>query len=311
MNDDAIFYLLVSVTAVITVALWFRHINAIKENEQQQQQQRLRMELQREQPKSTVPLKPKEMKKAPQTEKKAFQAEEFIPEIEANDWPKGNPVTGYRVRLAFTFSYTDSEMQKSRRTVEFFEQLVFRPERKFLVGNCLTSGEERIFDMRRMAEINDATTGEVVEDVFLFVKQAWKESPAVVMGNWFEKNSAMLARKGISHILTMHGKPSTQEYEIIIKKMMIATGLPKITKEDIDDEFCITFPDKKMSGVMENIQHYEPDSWFLFTDISLAILNARGGDDKDDAFLIEKIRQLDNRLALNMKRDQHNWYDKP
>jgi hypothetical protein len=302
MNADAVFYLLVIVTGIIAAFLWLKKIDEIREKEHQQEKlQQTAPPIQQYKPPSQ--LKNKE-------NKTPTQIEEFVPEVEANEWPKGNPVTGYRVRLNLTFSYTDTEMQNSRRSVNFFEQLVFRPERKFLLGNCQTSGEERIFNMRKMTAINDAVTGEIVEDVFEFVKQRWKDSPAVVMGNWFEKNSAMLARKGISHILRMHGTPSVQEYEIIIKKMMEATNLADITTEDIDDEFQITFPDKKMSRVMENIQSHQPDSWFLFSDVALALLNARGGTDADDAFLIEKIRKLDNRLILNLERDRNNWHQK-
>lgn len=234
-------------------------------------------------------------------------SDEFVPDEDAYEWPKGEPVTYYKIKISLTFSYIDNGQQRSRRTVDFFEQLVFRPERKFLVGICRVRQEERIFSMRKMSDISDAETGEVVDDVYRYVKETWKNSPGIALGNWFDKHSNYVVLKGISHTLRMHGNPSEKEYEVVIKMASTLLGRDDIDAEAIDMACQIVFPNRMLSGLMQTIVKNVPDSWYLFSETVSDIIEARGSSKPEDQQILNDLKKFENRLITSMAVERHNW----
>ena len=135
----------------------------------------------------------------------------------------------------------------------------------------------RTFNTKKMTEVMDVDTGEIIENVRDYAERFWDESTKAKLKNWSEKNERIA--KAFLYLLRGSKRGGDADYQVLatIYSEMLDGAL--VTKSDIKWLYQDQFPttavgfQRLVGGIVKNYPNQA--AWFKENAIKLASARAR------------------------------------
>ena len=204
-------------------------------------------------------------------------SDQFGPETDAWEIPESNMVSENPCECSLLFSYTDSRGAKSRRTVDFKKHQFYGSEGSYLYGECRMRKAGRTFNTKKMTDVIDANTGELIENVRDYAQKFWADSTKAKLKVWANENERIA--KAFLYLLRGSKRGAEAEYKVLAAIYSDMLGGDKVTMSDIQWLYKDASPttavgfQRFVGGIIKN--HPDKLNWFKENAIKLALARAR------------------------------------
>lgn len=206
-----------------------------------------------------------------------YGSDQYGPLFDAYDIPESALTYEHPCECSLLFSYVDGRGGQSRRTVDFKKLQFYGNEGAFLYGKCRMRREGRTFDIQKMTDVIDITTGEVVENVIEYSENFWKESAKAKLLDWAD-NYDRLA-KAFLFLLKGNKRPSKVDYVALSMIFSDMLDGAKVTTQDIQFLYADLEPttavgfQRLVGGIIKH--HSDQVAWFKQNALRLVEARAK------------------------------------
>jgi hypothetical protein len=165
----------------------------------------------------------------------------FAPQVDAWDKPKGVFESSTPFDRSIVFNYTDGNGKKSRRIVKCKEMQNYFGDQLAIYGQCQLRQAGRTFRIDRMSDVIDAETGEVIDDLPIFVDTLWKSSALYAFRAWCEGNTLVVGT--FLYFLCANKNPNKNENEYAHRKFLELSKIYNLRSDDWRLIYDFDFPD--------------------------------------------------------------------
>lgn len=204
-------------------------------------------------------------------------SDQFGPETDAWEIPESNLVSENPCECSLIFSYIDGRGGRSRRTVDFKKHQFYGSEGSYLYGECRMRKAGRTFNTKKMTEVMDVDTGEIIENVREYAERFWDESTKAKLKNWSEKNERIA--KAFLYLLRGSKRGGDADYQVLATIYSEMLDGAVVTRSDIQWLYQDQSPttavgfQRLVGGIVKNYPNQA--SWFKENAIKLASARAR------------------------------------
>lgn len=218
-------------------------------------------------------------------------SDQYGPEYDHYEIPESTLRSEYPCECSLWFFYIDGRGAESRRTVDFKKLQFYGSEGPFLYGECRMRKAGRTFNTKKMTEVINVATGEIVEQVAEYAESFWLESTKAKLIDWANNNERMA--KAFLFLLRGNKRPSKSDYLALSSIFSeILDGAP-VNADDIkylyneqDATTAVGFQ-RLVGGIIKH--HPEQVEWFKVNFTRLA--NARSKPNFADQAAIDYVNQ--------------------
>ena len=218
-------------------------------------------------------------------------SDQYGPEHDHYEIPESTLRSEYPCECSLLFSYIDGRGQESRRTVDFKKLQLYGSEGSFLYGECRMRKAGRTFDTKKMTEVIDVATGEIVEQIAKFAERIWLESTKAKLVEWANNNERVA--KAFLFLLKGNKRPSKSDYlalssvfSEILDGARVNTSDIQYLYHDQDPTTAVGFQ-RLVGGIIKH--HPEQMEWFKVN--STRLTNARSKPNFADQAAIDYVNQ--------------------
>lgn len=174
----------------------------------------------------------------------------FAPEVDAWDKPKGKFESSTPFDHSLVFNYTDGNGKKSRRIVKCKEMQNYFGDQLTIYGQCQLRKAGRTFRIDRMSDVIDAETGELIDDLPIFVDTLWKNSALYAFRSWCEGNTLVV--RTFLYFLCANKNPNKNEDEYAHLKLLELSKINNLRSDEWRLIYKFDFPETP-SGLQRHI----------------------------------------------------------
>ena len=218
-------------------------------------------------------------------------SDQFGPENDHYEIPESSLRSEHPCECSLLFSYIDGKDGKSRRTVDFKKLQFYGSEGSFLYGECRMRRAGRTFNTKKMTDVIDVTTGEIIEDVRSYAETTWQASSKARLEKWATENERIA--KAFLFLLKGNKRPTKSDYQSLcsvfsemLDGAIITTSDIKYLYFDSDPTTAIGFQ-RLVGGIVKH--HPAQISWFKESAIKIA--NARAKPNFADQAAIDYLNK--------------------
>lgn len=175
------------------------------------------------------------------------------------------------------FSYVDGRGGESRRTVDFKKHQFYGMEGSYLYGECRMRKAGRTFNTKRMTDVMDVDTGELIQNVREYAENVWADSTKAKLQNWADENDRIA--KAFLYLLRGSKRGGEPDYKVLASIYSEMLGGEIVTMSDIQWLYKDKSPttavgfQRFVGGIIKN--HPDKLVWFKESAIKLASARAR------------------------------------
>lgn len=217
------------------------------------------------------------------------KSDQFGPKIDHYEIPESSLKSEYPCECSLLFSYFDGKGYKSRRTVDFKKLQFYGSEGYFLYGECRMRKAGRTFNTKKMTNVIDVQTGEVITNVSEFTKALWAGSAKAQLQEWAQKNERIA--KAFLFLLKGNKRATKSDYQALSTTFSELLGGVTVNTSDIQFLYDGQYPttavgfQRLVGGIVKH--HPEQAQWFKQNAVKL--VNARAKPNFADHASIEYV----------------------
>ncbi len=220
-----------------------------------------------------------------------YNSDQYGPESDNYEIPESSLQSEHPCEFSLLFSYVDGRGGKSRRTVDFKKMQNYGSEGSYLYGECRMRKAGRTFDVKKMANVVDVTTGEVIGDVRRYAEEFWQQSAKAKLSDWADENERIA--NALLFLLKGNKRPSKSDYLVLAAILSRVIDGERVTTSDVQFLYQEKYPttavgfQRLVGGIVKH--HSDQVSWFKESAIKLA--NARAKPNFADLAAIEYLNK--------------------
>ena len=169
----------------------------------------------------------------------------YAPETDAWDMPQGEFEWSTPFDKSILFKYMDGNGKESKRIVKCKEMQNYFGAQLAIYGQCQLRRAGRTFRIDRMSEVVDIETGEIIENLPIYVDLLWKKSAVYAFRGWCEANTLVI--KTFLYFLCANKNPSKGEDEYARIKLMKISEIYNLGNDDWRAIYSLKFPETATS----------------------------------------------------------------
>jgi hypothetical protein len=150
---------------------------------------------------------------------------------EGSFWEVQEP---FPVKASLRIKYEDGNGKKTERTVDI-RQLGTTGYGHLLIGHCRMRDATRTFRVDRIQECVDLETGELVTDVYSYLRQKYENSPEYSRDKFFEDEYDLM--RVLLYVGKADGQLRAAERNIICETCRVLVEDSRITNEMVEETF--------------------------------------------------------------------------
>lgn len=216
-------------------------------------------------------------------------SDQFGPKIDHYEIPESSLKSEYPCECSLLFSYSDGQHNNSRRTVDFKKLQFYGSEGYFLYGECRMRKAGRTFNTKKMTNVMDVNTGEIIDNVTEFAETLWAGSTKARLLEWSEKNERIA--KAFLFLLKGNKRATRLDYQALSTAFSELLDGATVNTSDIQFLYEGQHPttavgfQRLVAGIIKH--HPEQTKWFKRNAVKLG--NARANPNFADQASIEYV----------------------